>query len=97
MKAVAQHNNRILASSEACAIVEGNYYFPRNDVKTEYLTESDTQYTCPWKGECTYYNIVVADVTVADGAWSYGNPKKDAEHIKGFVAFAPQITIKTEQ
>ena len=52
-------NGQIIAESDNTEIVEGNHYFPADSIKREFFTESDTRSTCPWKGEASYYNIVV--------------------------------------
>jgi len=83
----AQYKNTIVAESENIQLVEGNSYFPSDSVKMEYLKESDTQYTCPWKGETQYYDIVLEGETIKDGAWGYPEPKEAAKHITGHVAF----------
>lgn len=44
MKAV--HKGTILAESDHTEVVEHNHYFPREEVKMDYLTKSATQYTC---------------------------------------------------
>ena len=58
--------------------IEGNYYFPPEDVNSEMLTESDTSYTCPWKGAAQYFDIVIDGEVYEGGAWSYPNPKNSA-------------------
>lgn len=92
MKAV--WNDEIVAESDRTIEVEGNQYFPPESVKTEYLHASDTQYTCPWKGKAKYFHIVSDGKRIEDGAWSYPNPTKEAEHIKGYVAFWDGMTIE---
>lgn len=49
MKAVL--NGVVLAESNHTEVVENNHYFPREDVKMDYFTKSDKEYTCPWKGK----------------------------------------------
>jgi uncharacterized protein (DUF427 family) len=85
--AKATWNGTVLAESEDYEMVEGNVYFPRESVKTEYLAPGDRQYTCPWKGETAYYDVVVAGETIANAAWSYPEPKPAAANITGHVAF----------
>lgn len=68
-------------------VVEGNHYFPPDAVKQEFLTKSNTQTTCPWKGAASYYHVVVKGNKAEDAAWYYPNPKTLAENIKGYVAF----------
>jgi|GEM_PF-3545225 len=48
--AKAVWNGAVLAESDNCQIVENNYYFPADSVHAEYLKQSETHTTCPWKG-----------------------------------------------
>ena len=90
----ATWNNTVLAESDTFEVVEGNVYFPRESVKTEYLEKSDTPYTCPWKGECQYYDVVVGGKTNKDAAFSYPDPKPEAKNIAGHVAFWQGVEVK---
>lgn len=83
----AVFDGTVLASSERVQNVEGNLYFPREAVDTTSLEESDTAYTCPWKGAATYYHLRVGDRRIEDAAWSYPDPEPEARHIAGHVAF----------
>ena len=85
MKAV--WNGKTIAESDATVVVEGNHYFPRDSVKSEYLKPSNEQYTCPWKGETTYYNVEVDGEVSEAGAWEYKEPKEAAKKIKDHIAF----------
>ena len=51
----------MLAVSDRTVVVEGNRYFPPATIKREYLSPSDTQTTCPWKGTAGYYHVGVGD------------------------------------
>lgn len=93
MKITAEVNGVVVAESDTIEMVEGNYYFPPNSVKKEFLKLSATEYTCPWKGECTYYNIDVNGYIVEDGAWAYPHPREAAANIAEHVAFAPQVQV----
>ncbi|MEX1997537.1 MAG: DUF427 domain-containing protein [Candidatus Andersenbacteria bacterium] len=89
----ATWNNKVIADSDNTEVVEGNHYFPPDSVKPELLQPSDTPYTCPWKGECQYYDLVDGDTRGKDLAWSYPDPKPAAENIRGYVAFDPRVEI----
>jgi uncharacterized protein (DUF427 family) len=72
--------------------IEGNHYFPPEDVNSEMLEKSDTPYTCPWKGEAQYFNITIDGQVREDAAWSYPEPKESAiekvgRDFSGFIAF----------
>ena len=87
-------NGTVIAESKEYEVVEGNIYFPPNSVKMEFLRKSDTPYTCPWKGECQYFDIVINKKTNKDAAWSYPEPKPAAKNIKGYVAFWRGVEVK---
>ena len=80
-------NETEIASSDETVIVEGNHYFPSSSVDKSYLRESDKRSHCPWKGDASYYNIVVGDMTNDNAAWYYADPKPKAAEISGRVAF----------
>jgi uncharacterized protein (DUF427 family) len=77
----------VLADSDRTIIVEGNHYFPPEDVSTEYLSESGERTTCPWKGEASYYDAVVDGDRNEAAAWYYPEPSEAAAEIRDYVAF----------
>lgn len=85
MKAI--YNNQVIAESDKTVVIEGNHYFPPDSVKKDFLTASDTHTTCPWKGEASYYHVVVNGDKANDAAWYYPDPRPLAEEIKGYIAF----------
>jgi len=91
--AKAVWNGAVIADSDRSILVEGNIYFSPDSVKQEYLRSSPTQYTCPWKGETAYYDIVVEGKVNKDAAWSYPEPKEAAMVIKGYVAFGGGVEV----
>ena len=87
-------NGRILAESNDTVEVEGNHYFPASSVKMEYMKPSNTQTTCPWKGDASYYSIEISEEKNDDAAWYYPEPKEAAMIIKGRVAFWKGVEVK---
>jgi len=85
MKAI--WNDTVLAESDDTKVVEGNHYFPPSSLHREYLEESAHQTTCPWKGEASYYDVVINGDRNANAAWYYPQPKEAAQQIKDHVAF----------
>ncbi len=85
MKAIWK--DEVIAESEETVVIEGNHYFPPTSVNNEFLVESSTTTVCPWKGEASYYDIVVGDNVNKDGAWYYPAPKAEAAEIIDHVAF----------
>jgi uncharacterized protein (DUF427 family) len=76
-----------LAESNDTVVVEGNHYFPRSAINLSYLRENKTHTTCPWKGQASYYDIVVDGEVNRDAAWYYPNPSEAAKEIKDRVSF----------
>ena len=91
MKAV--WNNAVIAESDDTVVVEGNHYFPRTAVRSEYLRDSSTHTVCPWKGTASYYSLDVAGATNPDAAWYYPETKEAAANIKGRVAFWKGVQV----
>ena len=87
-------NGQVLAESDATVVVEGNHYFPPEAIHREFFTASDTHTTCVWKGEASYYNVVVNGETNADAAWYYPAPMDAASNIKDHVAFWRGVTVE---
>lgn len=82
-----QYNGQVLAQSEATVQEEGNHYFPPDALVSEHFEPSDHHTVCGWKGRASYYHIRVGDSLLENAAWYYPDPKPDALHIKGYVAF----------
>ena len=83
----ATWNNETIANSDSTVVLEGNHYFPLDSVDQRFLRVSDTRTNCPWKGEASYYDIVVGDKVNSDAAWYYAEPKSAAQEISGHIAF----------
>ena len=94
--AKATWNGEVLAESAQGILVEGNIYFPPDSVNREYLRDSERQYTCPWKGQAGYYDVVVKGKVNKDAAWFYYEPSEAAKVIKDYVAFDTWNGIEVE-
>ncbi len=79
--------NIVLAESNQTIVIEGNHYFPPESINRDYLKKSDTHTKCPWKGEASYYDVVIDGEVEKNAAWYYPEPKKAAKEIKNHVAF----------
>jgi uncharacterized protein (DUF427 family) len=86
-------NGAVLAESRSPVLVfetglPTRYYVPRTDVDYTHLTASDTQTSCPYKGNTSgYWTAAVGDVTVPDVAWVYDFPTAPLLPIAGLIAF----------
>ena len=96
MKAI--WNGVVIAESDRTVQLEGNHYFPRASVKAEYLIDSPTRSTCPWKGVCQYFDVGEGENWSQDNAWSYPNPMPSAiervhKDFSNYVAFWRDVTV----
>ncbi|MDX1687711.1 MAG: DUF427 domain-containing protein [Candidatus Promineifilaceae bacterium] len=80
-------NGAVLAESDETVVVDGDHYFPPETLNQDHLEKSHTRTICPWKGQATYYNVIVNGTINRDAAWSYSTPKPVAMKIRGYVAF----------
>lgn len=86
------------APKEDLIRIEGNWYFPPKSLRWEFFEESDHRTTCPWKGEASYYDVVVDGARNQFGAWYYPEPKEGSvERVKkdfaNYVAFWNGIEV----
>lgn len=91
MKAI--WNGAVIAESGVTIEVEGNQYFPPDTVSREYLRESGTHTTCPWKGQASYYDLVVDGEVNRDAAWYYPSASTAAKKIEGYIAFWKGVEV----
>ncbi len=87
-------NGATLAESDDTVVVENNHYFPADSISAEYLVDSDTHSTCPWKGEASYKTIMVNGQENPDAAWFYPEPKQAAAQIKDRFAFWRGVSVE---
>lgn len=91
MKAIIE--NEIIAQSNDTIEIEGNHYFPPESISEEFLVMSSTRTTCSWKGEATYYDVIIDGKVRKDAAWSYHEPEEEALMIKDHFAFWRGIRV----
>lgn len=96
----ATWNGQIIAEApkEELIRIEGNWYFPPRSLKREFYRDSDHHTTCVWKGEASYYDVVVGDDVNDFGAWYYHEPKEGSIERVGrdytdYVAFWNGIVV----
>lgn len=90
----ATWNGAVLAESDSTIVVEGNHYFPADSIHRDHFRPSDTHTTCGWKGEASYYDVVVEGEVNKDAAWYYPETKPAADEIKGYVAFWKGVKVE---
>ena len=77
----------VLAESDDIVMVDGNPYFPRESMRTEYFRDSQLTTVCGWKGTARYWDVVVEGRELSNVVWSYETPKPAAENIRERFAF----------
>lgn len=87
-------NGTVIAESDQTVIVEGNHYFPPESINREFFSPTAHATVCPWKGTAAYFDVTVDGQTLTNVAWSYPDPKPEAENIRGHIAFYPQVTVE---
>jgi uncharacterized protein (DUF427 family) len=80
-------NGVVLAETSRPVLLEGNVYFPPDDVRHEYLARTRAWSVCPWKGLARYYTVRAACTENKNAAWYYPHPSPLARKIKNHVAF----------
>lgn len=91
--ATARLGETTLAESENVEEVEGNSYFPRDAIIETYFEPSDHHTVCGWKGQASYFHLVVDGKRYENAAWYYPEPRPRAAHIKNHVAFYPVVDV----
>jgi uncharacterized protein (DUF427 family) len=62
-------------------------YVPRADVAAGVLVPAARRTRCPYKGEASYWSLVVDGESIEDAAWSYESPLAEALAVRGHVSF----------
>lgn len=89
----ATWNGVVIAESDDTVLVEGNHYFPESALRHEHFTFSNHKSMCPWKGQATYFSLLVEGELNPDAAWTYADPHPEAHMVRGRVAFWKGVTV----
>lgn len=92
MKVTVEGKTIAEATKDQLIYIEGSWYFPPDSINKEYFENSPTPYTCPWKGVCQYFNIIIDGKKFEDVAWTYPDPYPGAfqrvkKDFSNYVAF----------
>jgi uncharacterized protein (DUF427 family) len=101
-RVVVRFAGRTLASThKALSLREASYpavqYIPRADVDMTLLKRTDHSTHCPYKGDASYFSIVVDGRDVLNAVWSYEKPYDAVSQIKDHVAFYPNRVDAIEE
>ena len=64
-----------------------SYYLPMASVAEGILRPNPKRSLCEWKGEASYFDVVVGGRVLEAAAWTYRNPTPDFAPIKDHLAF----------
>lgn len=67
------------------------FYFPRADVRMDLMSATQHHTTCPFKGNASYWSLAAEGEHIENLMWSYEDPLPEADRIKGYVAFYPNL------
>jgi len=86
--------HEIADSNDVVTLYEHNYppvrYFPRDDVRMDFLRRTDKVSHCPYKGSAAYFTIVRDGVIAENAVWSYEDPFPAVGEIGARLAFYPE-------
>src|SRR5262245_31232443 len=94
---------RVVAdTNQALTLKEAGYkpifYIPRADADMSLLTRTNHSTHCPYKGDASYYSIIIADGRTAENAdWRYERPFPAMAEIKEYLAFFPNRVDAIEE
>jgi uncharacterized protein (DUF427 family) len=63
------------------------YYFPRSDIRFDLLEPAEHHTHCPYKGDASYYSVVIGHRRVENAVWAYQEPLPSIPEIAGYAAF----------
>jgi uncharacterized protein (DUF427 family) len=66
----------VLAETTCPVLLEGNAYFPPEDVRHEHLAASGHWSLCAWKGLARYYTVRAGGQQNTNAAWYYPHPAR---------------------
>lgn len=65
------------------------WYLPRTAISWQHLVESETHTGCPYKGEASYYHVLINGKKHEDVIWWYRFPIRESTLIQGLLCFYP--------
>jgi len=73
------------------------WYLPLGDVRRDLLRPGRGGSFCEWKGEASYFDVVVGDRTSPDAAWFYPRPSPRyaalADHVAFYAGRVERVTV----
>ncbi len=90
---IVYNGHTIVDTHRALELKESTYkavqYVPRADVDMAYMTRTELHTYCPYKGEASYYTILMDGQFAENAVWTYEDPYPAMAEIKDYLAFYP--------
>jgi uncharacterized protein (DUF427 family) len=91
---VVKYAGRVIVdTTDALTLREAGYapvhYIPRRHADMTAMEPSAHTTYCPYKGDCSYYSLVVGDKRSDNAVWTYLDPYAAVAGIKDHLAFYP--------
>ncbi|HSG92007.1 MAG TPA: DUF427 domain-containing protein [Pseudomonadales bacterium] len=82
----------VLAESDEALEVRESFhesviYFPPDAVRMDLLERTEHATRCPFKGDASYYSIVLDSARHENAVWVYERPMPEVEALRGHLAF----------
>ena len=95
---VLYNGHVIVDTKRGLTLKEASYkpviYVPREDADMAYLTRTEHTTYCPYKGDASYYSLMMDGRIAENAVWTYETPYPAMEQIRGMLAFYPnQVEI----
>lgn len=92
----ASYAGHVIADSRDVIILrEADYppvaYFPRGDVDMAFMGRTARSTHCPYKGQASYYTLVMDGRLSENAVWSYEDPYPAMAPIRDRLAFYPNL------
>eukprot|EP01037_Dinobryon_pediforme_P028681 gene28681-32049_t len=89
---VIEHRGVILADTRASIRTletshPPSYYIPRSDIHESALRRGSGSSFCEWKGNATYWDVVIDGEVLSSVAWSYPRPTRPFAILQDHIAF----------
>jgi uncharacterized protein (DUF427 family) len=96
---VLYNGHVIVDSKRALTLKEASYkpviYFPREDVEMALFSRTEHTTHCPYKGDASYFSLVMDGRFAENAVWTYETPYPAMEQIRDLLAFYPnQVEIR---
>ena len=83
---IVESKNVLILKEVGKSVYNPVFYFPKEDIKVELVSEPKRKSYCPIKGDASYWNFK-EDPTSDYLAWSYEKALARTKKIEGYIAF----------